>query len=110
MASITAFVSTRYYSIREYQIVVTHLDQAHRFQFFQMGGVDRGQFPAFGPDVSQSPTQVNCFLNAKVMERIVLVGHFAGTLRVVDEFHQARSGRFVPNEVGGTRNEEAGND
>jgi hypothetical protein len=35
-----------------------------------------GQLPALGQDVLEGTTQVKSSLNAKVMERIVLVGHF----------------------------------
>ena len=42
-----------------------------------MGRVDRKQFPAFCPDVPEGPTEVDSFLNVKVVERVVVVGHFA---------------------------------
>jgi hypothetical protein len=45
-----------------------------------MGRVDRKQFPAFCPDVPEGPTEVDSFLNVKVVERVVVVGHFAQSL------------------------------
>ena len=66
-----------YSGICEHRVVIAHLNQAHRFQFFQMGRVDRKQFPAFCPDVPEGPTEVDSFLNVKVVERVVVVGHFA---------------------------------
>jgi hypothetical protein len=69
-----------YSGVCEHRIVVAHLNQAHRFQFFQMGRLDRKQFPAFCPDVPEGPTEVDSFLNVEVVERVVVVGHFAQSL------------------------------
>ena len=63
-----------------------------------MAGVDGGQHPPFCPDVSQSPAQVISFLNVKIMERIALLGHFAGDFNgwQTDLKFKAHSVRFVP--------------
>src|SRR5258708_8814680 len=55
-----------------------------------MGRVDRRQLPTLGLDVPEGPTQVNCFLNTKVAERIIfLVLHFAKSPKELKQHRRA---------------------